>query len=184
MSQYFHPKTLIEIAMVLSTNSGSFPSNSHVSATFSILLRFGESWILIRWPINRFNRFCDFLRFNRFNRFIEIIKSIFSKFWKLTNFRFLKKISVFRIFLLRTQFCEPLTGNHSLETAGIELSSQRLDDAWTNHKTTLSDPAPSDRLYTQPSFSWIYWAFFLMGPLSITCGTTNHSKRDDWILRE
>jgi len=27
-----HPKTLIEIAMVLSTNSGSFPSNSHVSA--------------------------------------------------------------------------------------------------------------------------------------------------------
>jgi len=40
----FHPKTLIEIAMVLSTNSGSFPSNSHVSATFSILLRFGEFW--------------------------------------------------------------------------------------------------------------------------------------------
>ena len=39
-----HPKTLIEIAMVLSMNSGSFPSNSHVSATFSILLRFGESW--------------------------------------------------------------------------------------------------------------------------------------------
>ena len=39
-----HPKTLFEIAMVLSTNSGSFPSNSHVSATFSILLRFGESW--------------------------------------------------------------------------------------------------------------------------------------------
>jgi len=39
-----HPKTLIEIAMVLSPNSGSFPSNSHVSATFSILLRFGESW--------------------------------------------------------------------------------------------------------------------------------------------
>jgi len=27
-----HPKTLIVIAMVLSTNSGSFPSNSHVSA--------------------------------------------------------------------------------------------------------------------------------------------------------
>ena len=42
--QNFHPKTLFEIAMVLSTNSGSFPSNSHVSATFSILLRFGESW--------------------------------------------------------------------------------------------------------------------------------------------
>jgi len=39
-----HPKTLVEIGMVLSTNSGSFPSNSHVSATFSILLRFGESW--------------------------------------------------------------------------------------------------------------------------------------------
>ena len=39
-----HHKTLIEIAMVLSTNSGSFPSNLHVSATFSILLRFGESW--------------------------------------------------------------------------------------------------------------------------------------------
>jgi len=40
---HIHPKTLFEIAMVLSTNSGSFPSNSHVSATFSILLRFGES---------------------------------------------------------------------------------------------------------------------------------------------
>ena len=39
-----HPKTLFEIAMVLSTNRGSFPLNSHVSATFSILLRFGESW--------------------------------------------------------------------------------------------------------------------------------------------
>jgi len=42
--RYTHPKTLIEIAMVLSTNSGSFPSNSHVSATFLILLRFGEFW--------------------------------------------------------------------------------------------------------------------------------------------
>ena len=41
---HFHPKTLIEIAIVLSTNSGSFPSNPHVSATFSILLRFGEFW--------------------------------------------------------------------------------------------------------------------------------------------
>ena len=41
---HIHPRTLIEIAMVLSTNSGSFPSNSHVSATFSILLRFGEFW--------------------------------------------------------------------------------------------------------------------------------------------
>ena len=38
-----HPKTLFVIAMVLSTNSCSFPSNSHVSVTFSILLRFGES---------------------------------------------------------------------------------------------------------------------------------------------
>ena len=38
-----HPKTLFEIAMVLSMNSGSFPSNSHVSATFSILLRLGNS---------------------------------------------------------------------------------------------------------------------------------------------
>jgi len=33
-----------EVVMALSTNSGSFPSNSHVSATFSILVRFGESW--------------------------------------------------------------------------------------------------------------------------------------------
>jgi len=41
---YFHPKTLIEIAMILLTNRGSFPSNSHVSATFAILLRFGEFW--------------------------------------------------------------------------------------------------------------------------------------------
>jgi len=39
-----HPKTLIQIAMVISTNSGSFLSNLHVSATFSILLRFGEFW--------------------------------------------------------------------------------------------------------------------------------------------
>jgi len=39
-----HPKTLIEIAMVLSTNSSSFPSNTNVSATLSILLRFGEFW--------------------------------------------------------------------------------------------------------------------------------------------
>jgi len=40
-----HLKILIEVAMVLSTNSGSFPSNSHVSATFLIWLRFGEFWI-------------------------------------------------------------------------------------------------------------------------------------------
>ena len=40
----YHPKTLIEIAMVLSTNRDSFPSNSHFAATFSIWLRFGEFW--------------------------------------------------------------------------------------------------------------------------------------------
>ena len=40
-SKELHPKTLIEIAMVVSSNRGSFPSNSHVSATFSIFLRFG-----------------------------------------------------------------------------------------------------------------------------------------------
>jgi len=34
------PKTLIEIPVVLSTNSGSFPSNSHVS----VWLRFGGLW--------------------------------------------------------------------------------------------------------------------------------------------
>ena len=39
-----HPNPLIEIAMLLPTNSGSFLSNSHVSATFSILLRLGEFW--------------------------------------------------------------------------------------------------------------------------------------------
>ena len=44
MSPQVHPKTIIEIDMILLTNSGSFPSNSHVSATFSILLRFGEFW--------------------------------------------------------------------------------------------------------------------------------------------
>ena len=41
---HVHPKTLVEIAMVLATNSGSFPLNSHVSATFSILLTCGEFW--------------------------------------------------------------------------------------------------------------------------------------------
>ena len=120
-------------------------------------------YVLIRWPINRFNRFCDFLRFNRFNRFIEINKSIFSKFWKLTNFRFWKNFSFQNLFvtnsILWTADWKPLIGR-----PGFELSSQRRDGACTNHKTTLSDPAPSDRLYTQPSFSWIYWAFFLMGP--------------------
>ena len=39
-----HPKTLFEIAMALLMNSVSFPSKSWFSATFSILLRFGESW--------------------------------------------------------------------------------------------------------------------------------------------
>jgi len=39
-----HPKTLMEIAMVLSMNSSSFPSNSHVSETLSILIRFGGFW--------------------------------------------------------------------------------------------------------------------------------------------
>jgi len=41
---HIHPKTLFEIAMALFTISVSFPSKSRVSATFSILLRFGESW--------------------------------------------------------------------------------------------------------------------------------------------
>ena len=44
LGRQLHPKTLIEIAMLLSTNSGFFLSNSHVSATFPILLRFGEFW--------------------------------------------------------------------------------------------------------------------------------------------
>ena len=41
---YTHPKTLFEIAMALLTIRVSFPSKSRFSATFSILLRFGESW--------------------------------------------------------------------------------------------------------------------------------------------
>jgi len=45
-SPYPHPKTLVEIAMVLSTNSGSFPSNSHVSATFSFWIHPGKFWNL------------------------------------------------------------------------------------------------------------------------------------------
>ena len=40
----FHPKTLFEIAMALLTIRVSFPSKSRFSETFSILLRFGESW--------------------------------------------------------------------------------------------------------------------------------------------
>ena len=43
IERHLHPKTLSEIA--IATNRGSFPSNSHVSATFSIFLRFGEFWI-------------------------------------------------------------------------------------------------------------------------------------------
>ena len=60
---HLHPKTLIEIAMALSTNSGSFPSNSHVSVTFSILLRFGE--------------FC----FARFRTVLEVAKGFFWRVW-------------------------------------------------------------------------------------------------------
>ena len=41
------PKLLLtRIALVLSTNSGSFPSNSHVSATFSFWIRSGKFWNL------------------------------------------------------------------------------------------------------------------------------------------
>ena len=40
----FHPKTLFEIAMALLTIRVSFPSKSRCLVTFSILLRFGESW--------------------------------------------------------------------------------------------------------------------------------------------
>jgi len=41
---HIHPKILFEIAMALLTISVSFPSKPRFSATFSILLRFGESW--------------------------------------------------------------------------------------------------------------------------------------------
>jgi len=41
-----HIKTLIEIAMVLSTNSGSFPSNLHISATFLCWIHYGKFWNL------------------------------------------------------------------------------------------------------------------------------------------
>ena len=44
VGEYVHPKTLFEIAMALLTISVSFPSKSRFSSTFSILLRFGESW--------------------------------------------------------------------------------------------------------------------------------------------
>jgi len=37
-----YPKTLFEMPMTLSTNSGSLQTNSHVSATFSISINSGE----------------------------------------------------------------------------------------------------------------------------------------------
>jgi len=113
--QEAHPKTLVEIAMVLSTNSGSFPSNSHVSATFRFCSDLGNSGIrqilrnslltgrwweglLIRWPINRSNRFSDFLRSDRLDPFGKIIKSIFPKFWK-REFQFFSDFQNFFGFL-------------------------------------------------------------------------------------
>ena len=45
LKRRLHPKTLVEIAVVLSTNSGSFPSNKHVFATFSICSDLGDSGI-------------------------------------------------------------------------------------------------------------------------------------------
>jgi len=44
---YIHRKTLIEIATVLSTNSGSFPSNSHVSATFQEFWDEHKRWVYV-----------------------------------------------------------------------------------------------------------------------------------------
>ena len=41
-----HPKTLFEIPVAVSTNRGSFPSNSNVSATFSISINSGKFWNL------------------------------------------------------------------------------------------------------------------------------------------
>ena len=133
--------------------------------------------LLIRWPINRFNRFCDFLRFNRFNRFIEIIKSIFSKFWKLTNFRFFKKFQFSEFFCYELNFVNCwLETTHWKRLGSNSVHNEEMVPEQTTRRRCrtlhhLSDPAP-------PCFSWIYWAFFLMGPLSITCGTTNHSKRE------
>ena len=45
-SPHLHPKTLFEMPTALSTNSGSFPSNSHVSATFSFWIHSGKIWNL------------------------------------------------------------------------------------------------------------------------------------------
>ena len=41
-----HPRTLFEMPMAHSWNSGSFPSNSHVSATFSFWIHSGKFWNL------------------------------------------------------------------------------------------------------------------------------------------
>ena len=100
--QGLHPKTLFEIAMVLSTNSGSFPSNSHVSATFSILLRFGESWvstncekfnavtgrrwagrILINLCGNNNVRNCDLLQSDFFDRCRTVVRVAKGFFWRV-----------------------------------------------------------------------------------------------------
>ena len=93
-----HPKTLFEIAMVLSTNSVSFPSNSHVSATFSILLRFdpgipqivrnsmltGRRWegrILINLCGNNNVRNCDLLQSDFFYRCRNVLEVAKGFFW-------------------------------------------------------------------------------------------------------
>jgi len=39
-----HSKTLFEMPMALSLNSGSFPSSSNVSATFSFWIHSGKLW--------------------------------------------------------------------------------------------------------------------------------------------
>ena len=44
--EHSHPKTLFEMTMALSLNSGSFPSNLHVSATFSFSIHSGKFWNL------------------------------------------------------------------------------------------------------------------------------------------
>ena len=97
--RHIHPKTLIEIAMVLSKNSGSFPSNSHVSATFSILLRFGdfgirqivrnsmltgrrwEGRILINLCGNNNVRNCDLLQSDFFDRCRTVLGVAKGFFW-------------------------------------------------------------------------------------------------------
>ena len=94
-----HPKTLFEIAMVLSTNSCSFLSNSHVSVTFSILLRFGnpgirqilrESMLTSRWWEGRILinlcgnnnvRNCDLLQSDFFDRCRTVLGVAKGFFW-------------------------------------------------------------------------------------------------------